>query len=112
MKDGRLFPTEVSLFDFQVQSTDRTVQYKLNAQSLRLFGLQRYVNDGHRAGASRLRKKQQTNTHTHKKRKTVNSRIHKRGDARVQERDKSHQHTRRKVTCDISNTRDSKISQL
>ena len=33
-----LFPTEVSSFDFQVECTDRTVQYKFNAQSLRLFG--------------------------------------------------------------------------
>ena len=33
-----LFPTEVSSFDFQVECTDGTVQYKLNAQSLRLFG--------------------------------------------------------------------------
>ena len=38
-----LFPTEVSSFDFQVECTDRTVQYKLNAQSLRLFGLHRDV---------------------------------------------------------------------
>ena len=30
-----LFPTEISSFDFQVECTDRTVQYKLNAQSLR-----------------------------------------------------------------------------
>ena len=30
-----LFPTEVSSFDFQVESTDRTAQYKLDAQSLR-----------------------------------------------------------------------------
>ena len=47
-----LFPTEVSSFDFQVESTDRTVQYKLNSQSLlRFFGLHRDVNDAHRAGA-------------------------------------------------------------
>ena len=45
-----LFPTEVSSFDFQVESTERTVQHKLNAQSLRLFGLHRDVNDAHRAG--------------------------------------------------------------
>ena len=51
-----LFPTEVSSF-FQVESTDRTVQYKLNAQSLRLFGLHRDVNDAHRAGANRLQNK-------------------------------------------------------
>ena len=38
-----LFPTEVSSFDFQVERTDRTVQYKLDAQSLRLFGLHRDV---------------------------------------------------------------------
>ena len=49
-----LFPTEVRSFDFQVECTDGTVQYKLNAQSLRLFGLRRDVNDAHRAGANRL----------------------------------------------------------
>ena len=38
-----LFLTEVSSFDFQVECTDGTVQYKLNAQSLRLFGLHRDV---------------------------------------------------------------------
>ena len=54
-----LFPTEFSSFDFQVECTDRTVHYKLNAQSLRLFGLHRDVNDAHRAGANRLQK--QTN---------------------------------------------------
>ena len=53
-----LFPTEVSSFDFQVESTDRTVLYKLNAQSLRLFGLHRDVNDAYRAGANRLQNKQ------------------------------------------------------
>ena len=55
-----IFPTEVSSFDFQVECTDRTVQYKLNAQSLRLFGLHRDVNDAHRAGANRPQNKQQT----------------------------------------------------
>ena len=50
-----LFPTEVSSFDFQ--GTGRTVQYKLNAQSLRLFGLHGDVNDAHRAGANRLQNK-------------------------------------------------------
>ena len=49
-----LFLREVSSFDFQVESKDRKVQYKLNAQSLRLFGLHRDVNDTHRAGANRL----------------------------------------------------------
>ena len=34
-----LFPTEVSSFDFKVENSGRTVQYKFNAQSLRLFGL-------------------------------------------------------------------------
>ena len=52
-----LFPTEVSSSDFQVECTDRTVQYKLNAQSLRLFGLHRDVNDAHRTGADRLQTK-------------------------------------------------------
>ena len=52
-----LFPTVVSPFDFQVENSGRTVQYKLHAQSLRLFGLQTDVNDAHRAGANRLKKK-------------------------------------------------------
>ena len=34
-----LFPTEVSSFDFKVENSGRTVQYKLYAQSLSLFGL-------------------------------------------------------------------------
>ena len=58
-----LFPTEVSSFDFQVECTDRTVQSKLNAQSLRLFGLHRDVNDAHRAGANRLQNKQTPDDH-------------------------------------------------
>ena len=62
-----LFPTEVSSFDFQVECTDRTVQYKLNAQSLRLFGLHRDVNDAHRAGASRLQNKQNKSSNADKK---------------------------------------------
>ena len=49
-----LFPTVVSSFDFKVENSGRTVQCKLNAQSLRLFGLHRDVNDAHRAGANRL----------------------------------------------------------
>ena len=52
-----LFQTEVSSFDFQVECTDRTVQSKLNAQSLRLLGLHRDVNDAHHAGAKRLQNK-------------------------------------------------------
>ena len=52
-----LFPTEASSFDFQVESSGRTVQYKLNAQSLLLFGLHSDVNDAHRAGANRLQNK-------------------------------------------------------
>ena len=54
-----IYPTEVSSFDFQVERTDRTVQYKLNAQSPRLFGLYRNVNDAHLASANRLQNKQQ-----------------------------------------------------
>ena len=49
-----LFPTEVSSFDFQVENSGRTVQYKLNVHSLRLFGVHSDVNDAHRAGANRL----------------------------------------------------------
>ena len=66
-----LFPTEVSSFDFQVECTDRTVQYKLNAQSLRLFGLHRDVNDAHRAGANRLQNKK-TNQDDDKGKKSHN----------------------------------------
>ena len=55
-----LFPTKVSSFDFQVECSGRTVQYKLNAQSLRLFGLHSDVNDAHRAGANRLQKQNKT----------------------------------------------------
>ena len=58
-----LFPTEVSSFDFQVECTGRTVQYKLNAQSLRLFGLHRDVNDAHRASANRLQNKNKIHTY-------------------------------------------------
>ena len=57
-----LFPTLVSSFDFQVECTDRTAQYKLNAQSLLLFGLHRDVTDAHRAGANRLQNKNKTTT--------------------------------------------------
>ena len=52
-----LFPTVVSSFDFQFENSGRTVQYKLNAQSLRLFGLHSDLNDAHRAGANRLQNK-------------------------------------------------------
>ena len=37
-------------------SSGRTVQYKPNAQSLRLFGLHGDVNDAHRAGTNRFQK--------------------------------------------------------
>ena len=53
-----LFPTIVSSFDFQVENSGRTVQYKLNAQSLRLFGLHSDVNDARLSGANRLQNKQ------------------------------------------------------
>ena len=53
-----LFPTEVSSSDFQFENSGRTVQYKLNAQSLRLFGLHSEGNDAQRAGANRLQNKQ------------------------------------------------------
>ena len=49
----------MSSFDVQVENSGRTVQYKLNAQSLRLFGLHSDVNDAHRAGANRLQNKKQ-----------------------------------------------------
>ena len=55
-----LFPTEVCSFVCQGESTDRTVQYRLNAKSLRLFGLHRDVSDAHRAGANRLQNKAKT----------------------------------------------------
>ena len=51
-------------------NSGRTVQYKHNAQFLRLFGLHGDVNDAHRAGANRFQNKQTTttnnnNTHNH-----------------------------------------------
>ena len=68
-----LFPTVVSSFDFQVENSGRTVQYKLNAQSLRLFGLDSDVNDAHRAGANRLQIKHNT---TNQQPKTPNNQTH------------------------------------
>ena len=53
-----MFPTKVSLSDFKVENSGRTVQYKLNAQFLRLFDVHNDVNDAHRAGANRLQNKQ------------------------------------------------------
>ena len=47
----------VDLFLFV--NTDRTLQFKLNAQFLRLFGVHSDVNDAHRAGANRLKKQKQ-----------------------------------------------------
>ena len=40
-----------------VENSGRTVQYKLNAQSVRHFGLHRNKNDAHRASANRLQNK-------------------------------------------------------
>ena len=46
----------LSIFNLKTQV--ETVQHKLNAQSLRLFGLHSNdVKDAHRAGAIRLKKK-------------------------------------------------------
>ena len=49
-----LFPIEVSSFDFKVENSDGTVQYKLDAQSLHLFGLHSDVNDAHRIALVRI----------------------------------------------------------
>ena len=57
-----LFPTAVCSFAFQIENSGRTVQYKLNAQSLRLFGFHSDVNDAHRASANRLQNKTKTMT--------------------------------------------------
>ena len=48
-----LFPTEVSLFDFEVECSG-VQQYKLDAQSLQLSVNKKIVSDAHRAGANRL----------------------------------------------------------
>ena len=42
-------------------NSDSAEQYKLNAQSLRLFSVHDDVNDAHRAGANRLQNKQMNN---------------------------------------------------
>ena len=47
-------------------NSGRTVQYKLNAQSLRLFGLHDDVNDAHRAGANRLQNKKTLRERRHR----------------------------------------------
>ena len=52
-----LFPTKVSFSNLRLKISCRTVQYKLNAQSLRLFGLHSDVNDAHPAWANRLQNK-------------------------------------------------------
>ena len=56
-----LFLVKTSYFDFQVEKDGRTVEYKLNAQSLRLFDLHNNydVKDAHRAGANHLKKQNQ-----------------------------------------------------
>ena len=56
-----LFPVETSDLEFVIENEGRQIKYKLNAQSVRLFGL-RNNDDGedvHRAGANRLKKKKQ-----------------------------------------------------
>ena len=60
-----LLPTVVSSFDFQVENSGKTVQCKLKAQSLILFGLYGDVNDAHRAGANRLQTKKQSRANSH-----------------------------------------------
>ena len=50
-----LFPTEVSLFGFEVECSGSAAQYKLDAQSFRLHGQHnKIVSDAHRACANRL----------------------------------------------------------
>ena len=44
-------PLKFSLSDFEIENSGRTVQYKFDAQSLRLF------KDAHRAGVNRLQNK-------------------------------------------------------
>ena len=56
-KTTRCTQQKCTHLDFQVENSGRTVQYKLNAQSLRLFGLHSDVHDAHRAGANRLQNK-------------------------------------------------------
>ena len=53
-----LFPVEASYFDFVIENDGRTTQYKLNAQSLRLFVLRNNddAKDVHLARANRLKK--------------------------------------------------------
>ena len=55
--------TDVMVDLFVFVSTDRIVQFKLNAQSLRLFGLHSDVNDAYRAGANRFKNKQTISSH-------------------------------------------------
>ena len=50
-----LFLTIGSLFEYEIDNSGRTMQYKLDAQSLHHSG---NVNDAHRAGGDRLQNKQ------------------------------------------------------
>ena len=70
-----LFPTEVSSFDFQVENSGRTVQYKLNAQSLRLFGLHSDVNEAHRKDRARWTLLEENYTMTSEERHENNTRM-------------------------------------
>ena len=73
------FPTKVSSFDFPIECTNRTIQFKFHAQTLRLFDLHRDVNDAHRAGANRLQNK----TKNYKKKWWFHS--NKQGSKRLQQ---------------------------
>ena len=54
---------------------------------------------------------QQRKTYANPKERLYTAKFIIMGRSHMQERDKSHQHTRREVTCDSDNTRDSKTSQ-
>ena len=81
-----LFPTVLSSFDFQVENSGRTVQYKLNAQSLHLLGLHSDVTDAHRAGANRLQtnniQPQPNNSNSNSNSNSFRNRIRNNGDVR------------------------------
>ena len=55
-----LFPVETKDFQFVVENESRETKYKVDTQSMRLFGLRNdHAEDVHRADANRLKKKLQ-----------------------------------------------------
>ena len=65
-----LFPVETKDFQFVVENESRETKYKVDTQSMRLFGLRNdHAEDVHRADANRLDRKNKFNKKPHTKTK-------------------------------------------